>query len=641
MNWFTEIQEIINLYLTGLKFKYNKTKSQYERDEKKYAVLVYTFGLEGKNYSKEEIALLLDLSEERVRQIIIQSINEIRKHIFQPDTRSLFGKTYDSLNRFKIELEEQQILSYNKFIETIQKELGIELVLLKPLIDLVFAIFDFKVLKITLHHLRNNDLVLTTKKIIGKDFVSLCYATYLTIEKNASPIEVNDLYIGVKRKLENITFTKQHVILACKVVDSISSNENQSQFNLVFEKLSSSNDMAYRILFEKKRKMKLAEIQKEINHRLIGFDRKPVSKVSLNTQMNMDSRLTSIGKTGIWALKEWNEVNKTMYDLITETLVLFNKPLSKKEIFNHIFKSRPEIPPRSLSAVIYNERYLKLKGNKFILADWKELYKKEIIQTTNRNTHQKENPVASQIKEQIINLFSENNSTSILLPTIIKTLNKNFKFPKTSIYKVISENPEFETKLVTKNKKIVSHKSVKNPKVNPTKSTSVFVSYSWEGEQHKNKVISFVDFLRKKGFEADMDVKYMQEETALDFNRLMHIGILKYDKVIVILSESFKSKAENFEGGVGKEYKFITGDIENNPKKYILTSFTKINKAIINKIVPADLKGREIVDLTQDETDNFATLFSKLANEGQYKFSEVAKNTPLVEEKKIEPFTLK
>ena len=78
----------------------------------------------------------------------------------------------------------------------------------------------------------------------------------------------------------------------------------------------------------------------------------------------------------------------------------------------------------------------------------------------------------------------------------------------------------------------------------------------------KEKVISFVEFLRNNGFEADMDIKLMQEETAIDFNRLMHKGILKYDKVLIVLSDNYKTKAEAFEGGVGKEYRFIINDIE-------------------------------------------------------------------------------
>jgi hypothetical protein len=138
-----------------------------------------------------------------------------------------------------------------------------------------------------------------------------------------------------------------------------------------------------------------------------------------------------------------------------------------------------------------------------------------------------------------------------------------------------------------------------------------------------------------------MDIKLMQDETAIDFNRLMHKGILNYDKVLVVLSPNYKTKAEAFEGGVGKEYRFISSDIDKNPKKYVFTSFEPITNGVIDTIVPIEFKGREIVDLHKDESNNFEALFAKLTDTKVYKFSDIAKNTPLVESKRIMPFTLK
>ena len=80
---------------------------------------------------------------------------------------------------------------------------------------------------------------------------------------------------------------------------------------------------------------------------------------------------------------------------------------------------------------------------------------------------------------------------------------------------------------------------------------------------------------------------------------------------------------------------------QKSPKKYVFTSFKSINNETIDKIVPIEFKGREIVDLIKDETDDFKTLFSKLTDTKAYKFSDVAKNTPLIESKRIMPFTLK
>ena len=138
-----------------------------------------------------------------------------------------------------------------------------------------------------------------------------------------------------------------------------------------------------------------------------------------------------------------------------------------------------------------------------------------------------------------------------------------------------------------------------------------------------------------------MDVKLMEEESATDFNELMHKGILNRDKVIVLLSETYKKKAENFEGGVGKEYSFIIKDIKKNPSKYIFASFEDVNTSLIEKVAPIEFSSRHIVSLKKDENSSFKELFSKLTDTKQYVFSDVASSTPIIEQREIKPFTLK
>jgi len=637
---FSQFKDIINSYLKSLRFTQNKTKAKAERDLRKAEIISYYFGLENKKYSREEISLLTNLTVERVRQVTLVGINDLRQQIFEPSSRSLFGENYDSLIELKEILYASKIISYNKLLSEIKLEINDGNSHVEYLLNLLIDVFNYDFIKVHIHLLQNNDLIITTPNIDKEKILKICYATYIAVEKNSISIDINDLIIRVKNSLKGIVILKNEVEMVCEVIDAIII-ESDGKYSIAFEKLSSSSDMAYRILFEQNKKLKSAEILKLINHRLIKTARKRITKVSLNTQMLADSRLLPIGKSGYWTLIEWQEESKTIYDLITDTLTLFDKPLSKTAIHTHIHKTRPNISIRSLDTIIYNKRYCKIKGNKFILSEWKDLYKNEIVITKNRIKIIKLNPVTDQIKNQIISLFNANNSTSILLSAIVKTLNNKFNYPKVSIYKSISDNPDFETKLVGKLKKIVMYKSQRDTFENSTKSTSVFISYSWDGSDYKEKVISFVEYLRNNGFEADLDIKLMQDETAIDFNRLMHKGILKYDKVLIILSENYKRKAEAFEGGVGKEYRFISNDIEKNPKKYVFTTFKSITSEIINEIVPMEFKGREIVDLVKDEANNFETLFSKLTDTKLYKFSEVAKNTPVIESKRIMPFTLK
>lgn len=125
-----------------------------------------------------------------------------------------------------------------------------------------------------------------------------------------------------------------------------------------------------------------------------------------------------------------------------------------------------------------------------------------------------------------------------------------------------------------------------------------------------------------------MDKMLIQQESALDFSKMMHRVMTDYKKVIVVLSEGYKIKAEGFSGGVGSEYLLLIKDIEHNPTKYILVTFDGVR----NEIFPLGLSGREIIDLSKKE--NEAALFRKLLDKPSYEFAEIGAVKPILEVKR-------
>lgn len=168
----------------------------------------------------------------------------------------------------------------------------------------------------------------------------------------------------------------------------------------------------------------------------------------------------------------------------------------------------------------------------------------------------------------------------------------------------------------------------------------IFVSYSWINEKPSNKVLEFVDFLRKNGFDACCDIIYKQQETAIDFTEMMAKYLNNSDKVIIVLSKEYKDKADLFMGGVGEEYRYIIKDINFNKNKYILVSFESLTNDIKNKITPNFLKNREIVDLIKDSKENYRELFSKLSNQPSIVFSEVNEMQTKITPVKVNHFSL-
>lgn len=168
----------------------------------------------------------------------------------------------------------------------------------------------------------------------------------------------------------------------------------------------------------------------------------------------------------------------------------------------------------------------------------------------------------------------------------------------------------------------------------------VFISYSWDSEEHKATVLSFVALLRERGFNATFDEAIMQNESATHFGKMMVYNIQSSQKVIIILTQEYKHKADNNDGGVGIEYGYIIDDINKEKDKYILVSFQKLDSKVINTILPFGFGSRDIIDLTVDQENGFEKLFSKLNSQPIFKLPPVAATKPIIKEKEISKFNL-
>lgn len=173
---------------------------------------------------------------------------------------------------------------------------------------------------------------------------------------------------------------------------------------------------------------------------------------------------------------------------------------------------------------------------------------------------------------------------------------------------------------------------------NDSKQKKVFISYAWEDEEHNSKIISFVEFLRLNGFDASMDKKESQGESAINFNKLMINGIQNSYKVIVVLSKKYKEKADKFEGGVWQELSMIIEDMKSKTNKYVFVHFGNEKR---NEITPTPLSGIDILDLKKDQDENeFNALFAKLKEENVIEFSDVSEKEIVIKKVEIKPFKL-
>lgn len=123
--------------------------------------------------------------------------------------------------------------------------------------------------------------------------------------------------------------------------------------------------------------------------------------------------------------------------------------------------------------------------------------------------------------------------------------------------------------------------------------TKVFISYSWEDDEHKNWVRSLTDNLLDNGIDATLDQYDLSLGDRLP--QFMEQSVTNADYVLIICTPTYKEKSDARKGGVGYEGHIITGELfaKGNERKFIPV----IRKGNISDALPVSLAGKLAIDL--------------------------------------------
>ena len=127
----------------------------------------------------------------------------------------------------------------------------------------------------------------------------------------------------------------------------------------------------------------------------------------------------------------------------------------------------------------------------------------------------------------------------------------------------------------------------------------VFISYSWDNESHQNWVVELANSLRESGIDANVDVFYVHGETT-NLNKMMVKEISTSGHVIVVLTEEYKNKVVNWNGGVGFESELllpaISGQVDNNKLIFIMR-----HKGDYKIVFPPQYIGYYAIDFSDED----------------------------------------
>ncbi len=138
----------------------------------------------------------------------------------------------------------------------------------------------------------------------------------------------------------------------------------------------------------------------------------------------------------------------------------------------------------------------------------------------------------------------------------------------------------------------------------------VFISYSWDSEEHKIWVKEFSTKLRTDGIDVSLDQwKVVPGDQMPAF---MEKEIRDNDFVLIICTPKYKTKSDNREGGAGYEGDIMTAEILNkgNQRKFIPI----LRSSDWNNSAPSWLSGKYYIDFRTDpiREENYNDLLTTL-----------------------------
>ena len=433
LNFLEELSKtVINFCDNTLKVKYSKIFLAY-------------YGLGTDKSSNADIALINNISNERVRQIRIKILKQFIQFVNQGiDLKNKIKLREDitnNLNKIKLEFNGIECFVFKEFKKYISTEFKINSIdnfsnELEFLIDFLNYSFLGK-----LESQYTKAVIVTTNLKSKKIYSKIIEHTLLILKKECIKISENDLIINLKKKIGR--FENKNIIRFIKTlpeIDCIKVNGNYL-YEIKFHLLSRASDKAYRILHENKKEMYIDDIVSKINSLQIEYKSKLYDRHSLT--LHSDKRFKSFGKTGKWILSSSNTPTETIETLIKKALIRLDKPSTLEEIISKVNEERKNVNIKSIQ-ILLSKICHKTDDKLYILKEWKNKYKDLKLLEKRKKYIRKNQPIyrLNQIKDVTVYLENKNKDYA---SSIIKSLSsKDSKYTTQSFYKIFENKKYFE-----------------------------------------------------------------------------------------------------------------------------------------------------------------------------------------------------
>lgn len=283
------------------------------------------YGLKkGEGETLEEIGQEYDITRERVRQIIADSIKTISKFI----SESRFQEMEKSL-LFTIE-KNNGIIKEKEIVEKFNLDGVLEANAIK-----FFANCSNRIKMIEEKGILSKSWVLSVD--IKKDILRLAQTAQNILEKEKCLL--NDKQMAKKLSSEFSEYSLEQILSYLAVLERVKKNIFGKWGVISWPEVSpkGTRDKIYLVLKEENRPLHFTEIAALIDKH--GLGKRKAHPQTVHNELIKDNRFILIGR-GIYALSEWGYTQGTIKEVLTSILENSQRPLNKEEILQEVFKIR-------------------------------------------------------------------------------------------------------------------------------------------------------------------------------------------------------------------------------------------------------------------------------------------------------------
>ena len=321
----------------------------------------------------DSIGKVYGVTRERVRQIEEECLNALR----QP----LLEGSYRGLNfRFRSELTEQFGAAQEQFdlvalpawtktgwLDELSETWRVPSANLGKRYRLLAEIFGYRAIRL------ENRLLdpLIVKQSVASAKIRRLAAAVSQLNELLSAGDVLDAFTIAKSLIKSgVDLSSVDEVPSLVELCSTAESVGENLYRLKFISLRGRANQVIRILGEHGQPMHYRDVVRELNSRLSAAKRIK-SKATLNNQIRTESRIVTIGKSGMWALSDWGVETRTLIDLIEDVLATAGEAMHVDNITERVLHQRPGSEASIIFLLgMHPQRFRKVAPHIYALTRW-------------------------------------------------------------------------------------------------------------------------------------------------------------------------------------------------------------------------------------------------------------------------------